>query len=104
MQKLIEEFLCLEESLRLSILNKLLEGTKLMADINQLKQDVADLKALVTSVGSDIDALIASVAGLKAQVAAGSPASQADLDSLDSGLQDLKTSLTADDAKGKPTP
>ena len=74
-----------------------------MSDVAGLKQDILDLKGLVSNVAGDVDSLIAQVKALKEQIANGSPATQADLDALGAGLAELKASLTATDAK-EPAP
>lgn len=71
-----------------------------------IKEDLQlneDIKALVVSVSTGVDALLAQIAALTAQVAAGSVATQADLDALGVSGQAIKDSLTGVVAK-EPAP
>lgn len=63
-----------------------------MADEATLQADLDAIKSLVTT---KIDALNATIATLKDQIAAGSPVSQAQLDSLDAEAKDIVAKLSA---------
>lgn len=64
-----------------------------MTTVEEDKQLLVDIQAQVVKVNTGVDALIAQVATLTAQVANGSVASQADLDAIGASAQAIKDSL-----------
>lgn len=82
------------------------QGALLMAAVTDLKTLAADLDVETNAVAAKIDAEMAQIADLKAQIAAGSPVSQADLDSIVASLgpvSDRLKALGADPAQPIPT-
>lgn len=65
----------------------------LMASNADLKADLDDIKAGVAAVSTQLTAQAQSIADLKAQLAAGSPITQADLDALDAEAKEIRGAL-----------
>lgn len=66
-----------------------------MADVASVKQLIVDLGAETDALSTKIDAEVAEIASLKAQIAAGSPVTQADLDAISAGLSPISDRLKA---------
>jgi ABC-type transporter Mla subunit MlaD len=67
----------------------------LMATVNSVKQLVSDLNDETNAVAAKVDAQAAAIADLKAKIAAGSPATQEDLDAIAAGLAPISERLKA---------
>jgi ABC-type transporter Mla subunit MlaD len=67
----------------------------LMATVNSVKQLVSDLNDETNAVAAKVDAQTAAIADLKAKIAAGSPATQEDLDAIAAGLVPISERLKA---------
>lgn len=67
----------------------------LMSDVTSIKQLVTDLDAETNAVAAKVDAQASAIADLKAQLAAGTPVTQADLDAIQAGLQPISDRLKA---------
>ena len=67
------------------------KADKIMADLATVK---ADLAQLVTDVNTMKTTTAQQIADLKAQIAAGSPVTQADLDEIDATIKGLDTDVT----------
>lgn len=70
-----------------------------MTDVAEVKQDAADTRALVTGLVAATDVALDALAALKAQVAAGGVATQADLEQIHADLSAAKDAVTAEKAK-----
>lgn len=77
----------------LTLMNK--QGVDIMADVASVKQLIVDLGAETDALSTKIDAEVAEIASLKAQIAAGSPVTQADLDAISAGLSPISDRLKA---------
>lgn len=76
-----------------------------MKTVTDVQQLVKDLDAETNTIASKLDANTATIADLKAQIAAGSPVTQAQLDDLAAGLStesDRLKTLGADPAQPIP--
>lgn len=67
----------------------------LMSTVNEVKTLVTAIDTETTAVATKVDAQIQQIAELKAQIAAGSPVTQEDLDAIAAGLQPISDRLTA---------
>lgn len=72
---------------------------KIMTSVEELKNSLDGIQSIVTNVKGDVESLIAQVAVLAAEVAAGKIATQEDLDALGAKAQGIKDSLGAVDAQ-----
>ena len=88
---------------------------KIMATEQDLQASIAGIQTAVTTVATELTTLItdfnSAITGLKAQIAAGGPVSQAQLDDLTAqantiltNVQALGTAVTTEDATVTPTP
>ena len=80
------------------------EQVMLYTDITAL---IDDINAATNVVAGKMDGLIVTIADLQAQIAAGTPVTQAQLDALGASLQaekDVLVALGADPANPIPTP
>lgn len=76
----------------ITLLNQLItQGETLMAKFQDFQ---ADLDKLKTDISAKLDALAKTIADLKAQIAAGSPVTQEQLDAVDAEVQAIDASLT----------
>jgi hypothetical protein len=66
-----------------------------MAKLTDVQQLIADLDTETNTVAAKVDAQAAAIADLKAQIAAGSPVTQADLDAIAAGLTPISDRLKA---------
>ncbi len=73
-----------------------------MATFKETKEDLDDIKTAVAALPAKFDDLKAQIAALKAQIEAGTPVSQADLDALDAEAEEIKASLAALSAPADP--
>jgi hypothetical protein len=71
------------------------EGRRLMTGVTEIKQLVTDINDETNAVATKVDAQGQAIADLKAQLAAGTPVSQADLDAIASGLGSVSDRLKA---------
>ena len=67
----------------------------IMASIKTVEALVADLKSNTDAVAAKIDAQTQAIADLKAQIAAGTPVTQEQLDALSAELQPISDHLKA---------
>lgn len=75
---------------------------ELMSTITDLQTAIDSLQGAVTTLATDVNN---SIAALKAQIAAGSPVTQADLDAVTAKVQSILSAVQAEDATvNPPTP
>lgn len=67
----------------------------LMKTVSDVQQLVTDLKTNTDAVAAKVDAQTQAIADLKAQIAAGSPVTQEQLDAIAAGLQPISDHLKA---------
>ncbi len=72
---------------------------KIMATIQDVKDDVEAIKAAAVNADAQMDLMIGLIADLKNQLASGTGVTQEDLDSLRAGLDEAKAWLASVDAK-----
>ena len=89
--KELKQILASQADLRGYLLILLSQGETIMADLATTKADGAKLIADVKTLKTDLSSQIAD---LKAQIAAGSPVTQADLDDLDATIKAADTDVT----------
>jgi peptidoglycan hydrolase CwlO-like protein len=78
---------------------------QLMADVTSIKQLVSDLNDETNAIAAKVDAQQKKIDDLSAQIAAGTPATQADLDAISDGLSPISDRLKALGANpAKPIP
>lgn len=70
--------------------------------VAQLTTDIGNLTTAVTGVDTDLANLRTTIANLTAQLAAGNPITQADIDGLDKQVADAVTNLTNQVAQDAP--
>ncbi len=73
----------------------LAQGAQIMAKVTDLTDLVTALDAETNAVAAKIDAEMAEIADLKAQIAAGTPVTQDQLDAVVSGLTPISDRLKA---------
>jgi hypothetical protein len=85
------------------------QGRDIMASVAQLQATVAHITSEVGIVSTEVSAVAANVAGLKqtildlqAQIGAGNPATQQQIDDLAAAATDIDTRLSAVDAALQP--
>ena len=71
------------------------DGVKIMSVESDLQADLDTIKANVATVLTKVTAQAATIAELQAQVAAGTPVSQAQLDALDAEAKAIVASFPA---------
>jgi uncharacterized protein YoxC len=59
-----------------------IQGVLLLRKVGKIMATLAELNSAIDAVATGVDGLEAAIADLKAQLAAGSPVTQADLDAL----------------------
>lgn len=64
-----------------------------MATIQEINEQVSALQVTADAMNTGMDLVLAKIAELKAQVEAGTPVTQADLDSLSLSLASVKSTL-----------
>jgi chromosome segregation ATPase len=69
------------------------QGGKIMATVQELSDELDAIKTAVDSVKATAAEQIAKIAELQAQIAAGSPVSQAQLDDLDAKADSILAAL-----------
>ncbi len=69
-----------------------------MAVLDDIKAKLASIPAVIDAIAADQGGLIAEIADLKAQIAAGNPVTAADLDELLASATAIKDRLDAVDA------
>lgn len=80
------------------------QGVQLMSKETDLEQLVSDLNDETNAVAAKIDGQTQAIADLKAQIAAGAPVSQEQLDSLAAGFAGVSDKLRALGAPDAPPP
>jgi len=90
-----------DDTLTTSLLRQLLEqGTQLMASVQELKDELVEVKAGVQALKAagvaKVDELQAKIAELTAQLASGVAVTQADLDGLDAQVDEINAALKGD--------
>jgi len=83
-----------KETLRAILTQQHSMEARLMSTVNDLKALVTALDTETNAVAAKLDAQIALIQQLKDQIANGSPVSQADLDAVVAGLQPISDRLT----------
>ena len=68
---------------------------KLMATVTQIEQLITDMNTETNAIAGRLDADDAALQALKAQIAAGTPATQADLDAISASLTTTSARLKA---------
>lgn len=81
---------------------------RIMADLSKLTNDISALTTAVQNVGTDLQGLRGQIADLKAQIGAGNPVTQEQIDALDStvaaAVSNLTTQVAQDQTAGTAAP